>query len=453
MCYSEKIQYELDETMTEMTSGAERPLVNNATIFNTRNGILYIDGVSSVELAKEYDTPLYVLSERKIREKYEILNSILAKCFERHRILYSAKANTSLSLLRLMKSLGANIDAVSAGEVFLSLEAGFQPEDILFTATMVPSNELEFILDNGVPINVDSISELRRLLALDTPEFLSFRVNPEFGAGHHEHVITAGAGSKFGISERDAVRAYVLAKDAGVRRFGIQMHIGSGILNVAPYITAVTRLLGIINTVHDKAGISFEVVDIGGGFGVPYHPSDVALDVNMLFRHISSLYDESLGTHAAREPIFAIEPGRFLVSEAGVLLTRVNTVEEKSGESFVGVDAGFNTLMRPAMYGSYHHVLVANRMGQDADNRYTIAGPLCESGDILAKDRPLPRIEEGDLIAIMNAGAYGFTMSSQYNSIPRAAEVLVLNEKHELIRTRETLETLKTGQRIASWLP
>lgn len=421
-------------------------------VYENKSGVLYIDGVSTLELSETYDAPLYVISESKIREKYEILAKSLSINFERYRILYSAKANTNLSVLKIMGNLGAHVDAVSPGEVYLAMEAGFPPERILFTGTMVRDDELKFVLNNGVAVNVDSISELKRLLKISVPEFLSVRINPEFGAGHHEHVITAGRESKFGIWEKEAVKAYYIAEKAGVKRFGIQMHIGSGILDVNPYIIATEKLLQITKEIHDQIGIDFEIIDIGGGLGVPYRPEEKALDIGLLFKRLSTLFNRRLDECGLKRPFFALEPGRFLVCEAGIILTKVNTVEEKPCKKFVGVDAGFNTLIRPAMYGSYHHILVANKMGEEKNDVYTVAGPLCESGDILAKDRPLPKIEEGDLIAVLNAGAYGFSMSSQYNSRSRAAEVLVYKGKHELIRERENLQVLKYGQKIASWL-
>ena len=392
------------------------------------------------------------MSESTIREKYRVLSEALSRNFDSYRILYSAKANTSLSILKLMTRLGAYIDAVSPGEIYLAMEAGFQPERILFTGTMVRDDELKFVLDRGVPVNVDSLSELRRLLRIRTPEFLSVRINPEFGAGHHEHVITAGRESKFGVWERDAVKAYAEAKEAGVRRFGIQMHIGSGILEVEPYLLALQKLLEIAKKIHDELDVTFELIDIGGGLGVPYKPEEKALNLNALFDELSKIFKLKVEEYGLGEPVFAVEPGRFLVCEAGVLLTRVNTVAVKPYKKFVGVDAGFNTLIRPAMYGSYHPIVVANKMDKPSTEIYTVAGPLCESGDLLAKDRLLPEVEEGDLLAVLNAGAYGFSMSSQYNSRPRAAEVLVKGGKHELIRSRETFEALKQGQRVASWL-
>ena len=416
------------------------------------NGVLYIDGVSTLRLAEEFDTPLYVMSETKVRENYRRLRSALLRNYSKIRILYSAKANTSLSILRILEEEGAGLDAVSVGEVFLALKAGFSPSRILYTGTSVRDDELEYLIDKGVTVNVDSISQLKRLLNLTTPNLLSVRINPELGAGHHEHVITAGKMSKFGVWEEDAVEAYKMAEIAGVNRFGIQMHIGSGIRSPEPFILAAEKFLEIARGVHEKVGVDFNFIDFGGGIGVPYKPGEEELDLNLFSDKLIGLFKRRIGEYSLGEPEFWLEPGRYLVAEAGIILTKVNTVKTTPFRRFVGVDAGFNVLIRPAMYGSYHHILVANKLNEPVTEEYDVVGPLCESGDIFARDRPLPRISEGDLLAILNAGAYGFSMSSQYNSRPRAPEVLVKEGRYELIRERESFEDLMRGQRIAGWL-
>ena len=416
------------------------------------NGVLYIDGVSTLRLAEEFDTPLYVMSETKFRENYRRLRSALLRNYSKIRILYSAKANTSLSVLRILEEEGAGLDAVSVGEVFLALKAGFSPSRILYTGTSVRTDELEYLTEKGVAINVDSISQLKRLLNLTTPNLLSVRINPELGAGHHEHVITAGKMSKFGVWEEDAVEAYKMAEIAGVNRFGIQMHIGSGIRSPEPFILAAEKFLEIARGVHEKVGVDFAFIDFGGGIGVPYKPGEEELDLNLFSDKLIGLFNRRIGEYSLGEPEFWLEPGRYLVAEAGIILTKVNTVKTTPFRRFVGVDAGFNVLIRPAMYGSYHHILVANKLNEPVTEEYDVVGPLCESGDIFARDRPLPRISEGDLLAILNAGAYGFSMSSQYNSRPRAPEVLVKEGRYELIRERESFEDLMRGQRIAGWL-
>ncbi|MEM1606901.1 MAG: diaminopimelate decarboxylase [Candidatus Bathyarchaeia archaeon] len=415
-------------------------------------GILHVDGVPVTELTDKFDTPLYVLIENRIRENFRELKNTLLKHHSRVRIYYSAKANTSLAVLKILKSEGAYLDAVSPGEVFLALKAGFEPEKILFTGTSVRDDEIKFLVDSGVVINIDSLSQLRRLLKFNVPEILSFRVNPEIGAGHHEHVITAGRGSKFGIWEKDILEAYKMALNAGVRRFGIHMHIGSGILSVEPFLLAAEKLLNIADQIHRSLGITFEFIDFGGGLGVPYKPEEKPLDVEMFADKMLGLFKRKVEEYRLGEPFFCIEPGRYIVCDAGILLTRVNTVKVTPFKKFIGVDAGFNLLIRPVMYGAYHHVIVANNLNEEGREIYDIAGPLCESGDILARDRLLPEIREGDLLAILNAGAYGFVMSSQYNSRPRCAEVLVKDGKYAVIRERERFEDLMRGQHLPDWL-
>jgi diaminopimelate decarboxylase len=414
-----------------------------------RGGKLYFDGVSALELAEAFDTPLYVISESRIRDNYRHLRNALTSNYEKIRVYYAAKANSNLSVLKILETEGACLDAVSPGEVFMALTTGFPPARILFTGTSVRNDELKFLADSNVTVNVDSQSQLDRLLKTTVPDVLSIRVNPEIGAGHHNHCITAGKNTKFGLWETDAVNAYKTAKKAGVESFGIHMHVGSGILDVEPFVLALDKLLSVAKKVHDEIGVRFEFVDMGGGFGVPYKPEDNELDLSLFSEKVLSLFKRRVDEYRLGEPFFCVEPGRYLVCDASILLTRVNTVKATPFKRFVGVDAGFNTLVRPTMYGAYHHVLVANNLDAAEEETYDVVGPVCESGDILAKNRRLPKIQEGDLLAVLNAGAYGFAMSSQYNARPRAAEVLVKNDKCALIRERETLDDLMSGQRVA----
>lgn len=416
------------------------------------NGLLYIDGVSTLKLAEEYGTPLYVISDKKIRENYRRLAAAFTRNYGKVRILYSAKANTNISVLKILKSEGAGIDTVSAGEIFLALEAGFSPSQILYTGTSVSDEELDYVLEKGVIINVDSLSQFKKMLKKAVPPTLSVRINTEFGAGHHEYTVTASKTSKFGVDGKTAMEIYSTAKEAGVENFGIHMHIGSGIMQVSPYIKAAEKLLETAHEIHRRLGISFNFIDLGGGIGVPYKPEEEEVDIENFAKELVNFFREKLAGYGLGQPELWLEPGRYLVAEAGVLLTKVNMVKETPYRKFVGVDAGFNTLIRPAMYGSYHHMVLANRLDAPLVENYDVVGPLCESGDVFARDRRLPKISEGDLLAILNAGAYGYAMSSQYNSRPRAAEVLVKDGRYELIRERENLQDLVRGQRLASWL-
>jgi diaminopimelate decarboxylase len=249
--------------------------------------------------------------------------------------------------------------------------------------------------------------------------------------------------------EADAVKAYRMAKQAGVERFGIQMHVGSGVLDTEPFIRALDKLLDIAEKIHTQVGIEFDFIDAGGGLGVTYKPDEKELDLNMFSRKVLSLFKTRVRDGGLGSPVFCVEPGRYLVADACVLLTAVNTVKSTPYKKFIGVDAGFNTLVRPTMYGSYHHIVLANRLNAQEEETCDVVGPICESGDALAKDRRMPIVQEGDLLAVLDAGAYGYSMSSQYNARPRAAEVLVKNANFKLVREREQLDDLMKGQRLA----
>jgi diaminopimelate decarboxylase len=413
--------------------------------FENHDGELFIDNASSLSLARQYGTPLYVYSENKIRLNVNTLREALKKNYPKTRILYACKANTNLSVLKVLRNEDVEIDAVSPGEVYIALQAGFKPEEILFTGTSVSDDEMNYLLEEGVRMNIDSISQMRKLLGSTTPETVSLRVNPEVGAGHHEHVITAGPDVKFGVWESQALEAYQMALDAGVESFGIQMHIGSGIMDVENYIKAVGRLLEIARHIHDAIWIDFSFIDLGGGIGVAYRPEEKPMNLDEFIGALFDFIKEKLAEYSLGLPEVWLEPGRYLVAESGVILTGVTTLKSSPGRVFVGVDAGFNTLIRPVLYGSYHHILNASSMNNPSQ-KYDVYGPLCESGDLFARDRDIAEVSEGDVLAIMNAGAYGFSMSSNYNSRPRPAEVLVMAGESRLVRRRETLEDLFKGQ-------
>ncbi|MFP3952051.1 MAG: diaminopimelate decarboxylase [Candidatus Bathyarchaeia archaeon] len=407
-----------------------------------RGDILFVEGVSTIDLADEFDTPLYVMSESRVKENYRRLRSAFHGYDSGFHIFYSAKANTNLELLKVLEGASAHVDVVSPGEVYIAKMAGFSSDRILFTGTSVQDDELDYLIKEDVLINIDSLSQLGRLLERRVPEVISFRVNPIHGAGHHEYVVTAGKTPKFGLWIDDVIEGYRRAADAGVSRFGIQMHIGSGILEPEPHLRATETLLKIAGKVTSKLGLSFEFIDLGGGFGVPYRPEDEPLDVEALANGLIDLIEDGSERFSLGNPEIWIEPGRYLVADAGLLLTKINTLKETPHKKFAGVDAGFNTLLRPTLYNSYHHILLANRTNKTPSERYDVVGPICETGDVLAENRSLPKLSEGDLLAILTTGAYGYSMSSQYNSRPRPAEVLVNKNSYRQIRARETFRDL-----------
>ena len=402
-------------------------------------GNLTIGGADTLELADQYETPLYVIDENRIRNNYKRLYEAFSSQYNDFKMFYACKANTNLAVMRILEQEGSGIDAVSPGEIYTSLLTGFDPSRILYTGNNVTDEELNFAVTSGVRINLDSISQLKRLSKIPEADGMeiSFRVNPMVGAGHHDHCITGGPLSKFGIMEEEAVEVYKMAKDLGFKPIGIHTHIGSGILDPEPFMLAVRTLMDIAGRVHEGAEIEFDFIDFGGGIGIPYTPEESKLDIKEFAEKITNLYKDKLEEYGLGKPTMCIEPGRYIVGDAAVLLTKVNTIK-KSYRNFAGVDAGFNTLLRPTMYGSYHHIVRADNPLAEPIKKMDIAGNVCESGDLFARDRPMPEIHEGDVLAILNAGAYAFSMSSQYNSRPKAAEVLVSNGDTNVIRERET---------------
>ena len=414
-----------------------------------QKGNLDIGGADTLELARSYGTPLYVIDETRVRENYQKVYKAFSQNYQDFQIFYAAKANTNFAVMRILEQEGSCIDAVSPGEIYTALLAGFEPGRILFTGNNVTTEELKFALESRVRINLDSVSMLERLAGLPGAEGtkISFRINPMVGAGHHDHCITGGELSKFGIMEEEAVSVYQMAVDLGFRPVGIHSHIGSGILDPEPFMLAVKTLMDVAGRVHSEIGIKFQFIDFGGGLGIPYTPEESPLEIEEFALEITSLFKDKLYEHEIDNPTMCIEPGRYIVGDASYLLTRVNTVKQ-SYRKFIGVDAGFNTLLRPTMYDSYHHILVADKPEAQPTQEIDVAGNVCESGDLFARDRSLPEILEGDVLAIMNTGAYSFSMASQYNSRPRPAEVLVHNGKLDVIRERETFADLLSKQNV-----
>ncbi|MDR1721558.1 MAG: diaminopimelate decarboxylase [Methanobrevibacter sp.] len=412
-------------------------------------GHMKIGELDANDIAEEYGTPLYVIDEQRIRDNYKRVYNAFTKYYTKFKILYACKANTNLSVMRILEEEGSSIDAVSTGEVYTSIKTGFSPDRILFTGNNVTNEDLEFVDSQGVLINVDSISQLERLAKIVDPDGykISFRVNPMVGAGHHDHCITGGVMSKFGIMQEEAPEVYQKAIDLGFKPVGMHSHIGSGILDPKPFKLATDALLDIAGNVASKVDLEFEFLDLGGGLGIPYTPEEGLLDIDNFAKEITDIFKERLREYGLGNPYLYIEPGRYIVGDASYLLARVNTIKN-SYRKFIGVDAGFNTLLRPSMYGSYHHIVVANKANEKEEETVDVAGNVCESGDLFARDRPLPKIEEGDLLAILNGGAYAFSMSSQYNSRPRTAEVLVNKDQVDLIRERETYDDLYNKQII-----
>lgn len=408
------------------------------------DGVLHAEGVSAVTLAERFGTPLFVYSRAALTEAYEAY----AKACEGHRahVHVAVKANGNLAVLNVFARLGAGFDIVSGGELARVLAAGGQAKDIVFSGVGKSADEMRQALQAGVKcFNVESIAELDRLnevageLGKKAP--ISLRVNPDVDPKTHPYISTGLKANKFGVAFDEARSAYrTAAALEHLEVVGIDCHIGSQITEIAPYIDALDKLLDLVTQI-EADGVQIRHVDVGGGLGITYSnetPPDTGLFVRTLLERI-----EARG-HGHRDVFF--EPGRSVTGNAGILLTRVEFLKPGAEKNFAIVDAAMNDLARPAMYQAYHAIdAVVPR--QTAAQVYDVVGPVCESGDWLGRERSLA-IEPGDLLAIRSAGAYSFAMSSNYNTRPRAAEVMVDGDEIHLVRARETVPELFAGESI-----
>ncbi|MFP9193685.1 diaminopimelate decarboxylase [Natronosalvus vescus] len=414
------------------------------------------DGSQLRALAEAHDTPLYVLDRGRVRENYARLEA----AFPDAEILYAAKANALGYVLETLLEAGAGIECASAGELARALEAGATGEQVHYTAVNPPAADLDVAVEAAaenpdLTITVGANDTIDRLVERGYDGRLCLRVNPGIGAGHHEKVRT-GADAKFGLPADRAVETLVDAAERGFDVVGIHAHVGSGVSgdDLEDHRAFVSRIGDLAREVAGAVG-GLEFVDVGGGFGVPYREDDPALDLEAVAAATREALGEVPGSAAGetetegdstlrngRNARLTIEPGRYLVADAGVLLTRVNTVKDAPETTVVGVDAGMTTLARPAMYGSFHAI---RNLTVDANGRptreQTVTGPICESSDVFCTDRALPETVRGDLLAIGNAGAYGYEMASTYNSRPRPASVVLeADGDARLSRRRETIE-------------
>ncbi|MFX1302568.1 MAG: diaminopimelate decarboxylase [Promethearchaeota archaeon] len=422
-----------------------------------RDGILYFANLNTLEIAEKFGTPIYIINEQMIRKRYRQLKDILNSVYKKNRIYFAVKSNTNLSVLKILVSEGSNFDCSSIGEIYSCLKTNVPPDRIIYTGNMFTNNDFEFAVDNDVLINLDSYSQLNRLIKTfekkgKEKNLISFRFNPEFGAGHHPYTITAGKKIKFGILENQMIKVYSKAKEYGFKKFGIHQHIGSGIIEATDFERPTEKFIKIIEKIADSLGIEFEFVDFGGGLGIPYHPEANPLDLKKYSDIVLKYFREVVEKGNIGKPFLFIEPGRFISAESSIILTQINTIKDNGYKLFAGIDAGFNTLIRPTMYEAYHHIIVCNKKSKHKLLTYDIVGPICESGDVLGKERELPELNEGDYLAILDAGAYGFTMSSSYNSRPRPAEILINDGNTYKIRDEETFDDLIKNQTLPDYL-
>ncbi len=406
------------------------------------NNMMWLGGCSVEDLLREFGSPLYVYEADSIYSQYRKLRKSFAEVPV--QIHYAMKANYNPAILKILLEEGAWIDAVAPMEAQLALEVGFPSERILFTGNNVGLNELEYCLEHNIPINIESLTLLEKYGEKYPGTEVSVRINPGVGSGHHAHCITGGPQSKFGVYHDRLKTIQEIVRKYDLSLIGIHSHIGTGILEPEPMIEAVEMVLSIARQLHN-----LQFIDFGGGFGVPYHPDQKPLDVETLGQKMTARFQKFCKEYGSDVKL-KIEPGRYLIANAGTLLATVTNMKQTPQYQFVGMDTGFNHLLRPAMYGSYHRIYNASRMEGKMDS-VILAGNICETGDVFnhtsngLEPRWLPRLQLGDCVAIADTGAYGMCMSSHYNMRPRPAEVMVEQGQARLIRRRDTYQDITQG--------
>jgi diaminopimelate decarboxylase len=416
--------------------------------FEYKNGEYHCEDVPLSRIAEKVGTPFYCYSHATLKHHFEVFD----KAFESvpHLICFAVKANSNIAILRLFAKLGGGADIVSGGELHRALIAGIPSEKIVYAGVGKTRDEIRQALKAGVLMfNVESTQELLAIDAvaaeLGVTARVALRINPDVDPQTHPYISTGLKQNKFGISWAAALEEYRLAKGLNnIEITGIHKHIGSQITQITPFVDALDRTLTLVRQLKDE-GIDIRNIDIGGGLGITYkdeappHPRELAEKIAPMLKETGCR--------------IIFEPGRVLVGNAGALVTRVLYTKVNEGKNFFIVDAGMNDLARPSLYGSFHGIIP---LDEDANERTKVSadvvGPICESGDFLAKDRVLPLFRPGDIMAVMSAGAYGFSMSSNYNSRRRAAEVLVNGSRFDIIRERETIDDLIHGENVPDYL-
>ena len=413
--------------------------------FQHKGGVLYCEEVPIESIAREVETPFYLYSYRTLIRHFQAFDAAFSDL--PHLVCYSAKANSSLAVLRTFINLGSGVDVVSGGELFRALRAGADPARIVYSGVGKREDEIKYALQEGILMfNVESHQEIHHIngiaSTMETEAPISLRVNPDIDPQTHPYIATGMKEAKFGIAIDRALEWYREATalpHLTVR--GVSCHIGSQLTEIGPFVQALKRVKELVIQLGDE-GIAVEYVDLGGGLGITYHQEEPPHPQEYAHAIIAEAQDLPC--------TFIFEPGRVIVGNAGILVTRVLYTKEDE-KNFVVVDAGMNDLVRPTLYGSYQEIVSVNVKEGD-EMVADMVGPICESGDFLARDRLMPRFEPGDLVAVMSAGAYGFVMSSNYNSRPRVPEVLVKDNTFHLIREREQYADLIRGEHIPAFL-
>ena len=401
-----------------------------------------MEKVSLLKLAKKYDTPLYVYSKEKIESNFNLYKKSFKSIDS--IICYAVKANSNHGILKILANLGAGADVVSGGELYRVLQAGISSQKIVYSGVGKTSSEIEFALKSNILMfNVESFEEVQQInktaQKLKTKARISFRVNPNVDPHTHKHITTGKFGSKFGIMYEDAFELYMKAnKMKSIEIVGIDSHIGSQLLDITPYKLAAEKISKLIDKLEENK-INIKYIDIGGGLGIKYTDADKPQNPLNLRKAVMSIYSKY------KNKTIIVEPGRSIAGDAGILLGQVIYRKTTGSKNFIITNVAMNDLIRPALYDSYHNILPVKKTSKNRQIA-DIVGPICETGDYIAKDRSFPIIEKEEYIAIESAGAYGRAMASQYNSRPRGAELLVDGSKVTVIRKAETIQDLMSKE-------
>ncbi|BEH08520.1 diaminopimelate decarboxylase [Geobacter sulfurreducens subsp. ethanolicus] len=414
--------------------------------FQYKGNELHAEEVSLKEIVARVGSPVYVYSHATLTRHFTAFDEAFAGV--PHTICYSVKANSTQAVLRTFITLGGGADIVSGGELYRALQAGADPKKVVYSGVGKKDDEIEYALNTGILMfNVESEQELTRISEIASrmgkKAGIAIRVNPDVDPQTHPYITTGLKNAKFGITIDRAMAEYARAKTLpGIDVIGIDMHIGSQLTKVTPFVDSIEKLKTMIANLRGQ-GVDLQYFDCGGGLGIQYSTEEPPLPADYGKEIVAAT--KELGMH------LLFEPGRNIVGNAGILVAKCLFTKERDEKNFIMIDAGMNDLARPALYGSFHGVQPVVK-DQDGMIVADIVGPICESGDFLVKDREVPMFRQGDLMAFMSAGAYGFAMSSTYNSRPRVAEVMVKGNQFEVVRERETVEDLIRGERVPSFL-
>ena len=399
----------------------------------------FYGSINPYELSGKYGSPLYVYNESVIRSKCRELKGLID--YPDFVVNYSPKANSNVEILKIVKDEGLLVDAVSYGEIFTNLKAGYTPEQIFYVCNNVSVEELSYAINARVKISVDSISQLELFGKLNPGGEVAIRINPGVGTGHHKKVVTGGQSTKFGIDIKLIEDVKSVLDRYNLTLTGINQHIGSLFMDSGSYLKSAEIILDIARLFNN-----LKYIDFGGGFGIPYNKqnNESRLDLKTLGEKLTQFINNWIKTYG-RKVTFIIEPGRYIVAESAILLGSVTAIKSNYNIKYIGTDIGFNVLPRPMIYDSHHDIeIYRESAAQSAKSESVwVVGNMCETGDIIAKDRTLPEIFENDIIGILDSGAYAYSMSSNYNNRLRPAEVLIdINGNDKLIRKKETFEDL-----------